>query len=107
MYPRIGPAIDTLDSLLAAGQAEAFDFAFIDADKPNYDGYYERCLRLLRPGGLVAIDNTLWSGAVSDDTNQKADTRALRALNDKLHGDPRVSISQLPVGDGLTLALKR
>ncbi len=104
---RIAPAIETLDALLADGQAGTFDFAFIDADKPNYDGYYERILKLLRPNGLLAIDNTLWSGQVADETVQDESTLALRALNSKLRDDPRVSLSVLPVGDGLTLALKR
>lgn len=104
---RIAPAVETLDSLLAAGEADAFDFAFIDADKSNYDAYYERCLQLVRPNGLIAIDNTLWYGKVADEAVQDEDTVALRNLNAKLHDDPRVSLSVLPIGDGLTLALKR
>jgi caffeoyl-CoA O-methyltransferase len=104
---RIGPALDTLDGLLAGGQAGAFDFVFIDADKPNYDAYYERALQLLRPNGLIAIDNTLWSGQVADETVQDESTVALRALNARLCGDERVTLSVLPIGDGLTLALKR
>ena len=104
---RLAPAMDTLDRLLADGQAGAYDFAFIDADKTGYDGYYERCLKLLRRGGLVAIDNVLWGGDVADPKKRSADTLALRALNRKLHHDARVSLSMLPVGDGLTLALKR
>ena len=104
---RIAPAMDTLDRLLAAGGTGAYDFAFIDADKTGYDGYYERCLRLLRTGGLIAIDNVLWGGDVADPKKRSADTLALRRLNDKLHRDERVSLSMLPVGDGLTLALKR
>lgn len=104
---RLGPAMETLDSLIAAGGAGQWDMAFIDADKANYDGYYERCLTLLRPGGLVLIDNVLWSGAVADPARTDADTTALRALNAKLHGDERVTLAMLPVGDGLTLALKR
>ena len=79
---------------------------FIDADKTGYDTYYEQALVLLRPGGLVAIDNVLWSGAVADPANQTADTLALRALNEKLHDDPRVEANMIPIGDGLTLALK-
>lgn len=104
---RIAPALDTLDGLLADGHAGTFDFAFIDADKPNYDSYYERILRLLRPNGLIAIDNTLWSGKVADETVKDESTVALRALNAKLRDDPRVTLSVLPIGDGVTLALKR
>ena len=104
---RIGPALETLDALIAAGEAGTFDFAFIDADKPNYDGYYERILQLLRPNGLIAIDNTLWSGQVADTDVQDTSTVALRALNEKLRDDARVALSVLPIGDGLTLALKR
>jgi len=105
---RLGPAIDGLDALLASGQAAgSYDFAFIDADKANYDGYYERALRLLKPGGLLLIDNVLWGGRVADLSVADADTAAIRALNVKIHADPRVDISLLPVADGLTLALKR
>jgi predicted O-methyltransferase YrrM len=104
---RIAPAMETLDRLLADGGADAYDFAFIDADKTGYDGYYERCLKLLRRGGLIAIDNVLWGGDVADPKKRSADTLALRALSKKLHHDERVSLSMLPVGDGLTLALKR
>ena len=104
---RIAPATETLDSLLAEGHAGTFDFAFIDADKPNYDGYYERILQLLRPNGLIAIDNTLWSGKVADKAAHDESTVALRVLNAKLCADPRVTLSVLPIGDGLTLALKR
>ena len=103
----VRPALQTLDALLAAGDAGSFDFAFIDADKPNYDAYYERCLTLLRPGGLVAVDNTLWNGAVSDETDQRETTRAIRALNVKLAADSRVTASLVPIGDGLYLARKR
>ncbi len=103
---QLAPALSTLDARLAAGEAGRYDFAFIDADKSSYDAYYERCLRLLRPGGLIAIDNTLWSGAVAR-PSQDADTAALQALNIKLHGDERVDLSLLPIGDGLTLARKR
>jgi len=99
-------ALETLDAQLAAGAAGQFDFAFIDADKTSYDAYYERCLQLLRVGGLIAIDNTLWSGSVARPA-QDADTAALQALNTKLHGDQRVDISLLHIGDGLTLARKR
>jgi predicted O-methyltransferase YrrM len=99
---RMGPALDTLRTLPVA----SFDYAFIDADKSNYDAYYERCLELIRPGGLIAIDNTLWDGKVADPSVNDADTAAIRALNAKLHGDTRVSLSFLPVADGLTLARK-
>jgi len=102
----LAPALQTLDAELAAGQAGAYDFAFIDADKTGYDAYYERALQLLRPGGLVAIDNTLWGGSVARPATSD-DTRALQALNDKLHRDERIDLSQLPIGDGLTLARKR
>ena len=101
------PALDTLDGLLADGHAEEFDMAFIDADKTNYANYYERCLRLLRVGGLMLFDNTLWSGAVADPHDHDADTVALRELNALLHADERVTQILLPVGDGLTLARKR
>jgi len=103
---KLAPALTTLDARLAAGAAGQYDFAFIDADKTGYDGYYERCLTLLRPGGLIAIDNVLWNGAVARVT-QDADTAALQALNAKLHRDERIDVSLLPIGDGLTLARKR
>ena len=102
----IGPAVETLDKLLAAGEAETFDFAFIDADKSNYDNYYERALQLVRPGGLITVDNVLWSGKVADPTIEDNRTNKIRALNQKLHLDDRVTLSMLPIGDGLTLALK-
>ncbi|MCG8427332.1 MAG: class I SAM-dependent methyltransferase [Chromatiales bacterium] len=104
---RIAPALDTLDALVDAGEVEAFDMAFIDADKTNYSNYYERCLMLLRPGGLLMFDNTLWSGAVADPDDQEEDTVALRTLNDRLYRDERVAISLVPIGDGLTLVRKR
>ena len=104
---RLGAAIGTLDTLISLRQTGRFDMAFIDADKGNYLAYYERCLELLRPGGLVVIDNTLWSGDVADPSKQEADTVALRALNDELHRDERVDIAMLSVGDGVTLARKR
>jgi predicted O-methyltransferase YrrM len=103
---RLAPAVDTLDSLIAEGQAGHFDFAFIDADKTNYDAYYERCLSLLRQGGLIAIDNVLWGGRVAYPAEDQ-DTVAIQTLNRKLLGDARVDLSMLPVGDGLTLARKR
>ena len=104
---RIAPALETLDALLATGQANTFDFAFIDADKSNYDNYYERSLQLIRQGGLIAIDNVLWSGQVADPTVQDTRTQAIRSLNDKLHQDDRISLSMLAIADGLTLALKK
>jgi caffeoyl-CoA O-methyltransferase len=104
---RLAPAAETLQALLADGREGTFDFAFIDADKEGYDRYYELALRLVRTGGLVAIDNTLWEGKVADPSATDADTEAIRALNAKLRTDERVTLSLLPVGDGLTLALKR
>ena len=104
---RIGPALDTLRSLLSEGQRGRFDFAFIDADKTNNDAYYECALDLLRPGGMIAVDNVLWSGRVLDAQSTEPDTLAVRAFNQKLLSDPRVSVSMVPIGDGLTLALKR
>lgn len=103
---RLGPALDTLDRLIADGESGGFDFAFIDADKENYDGYFERVLALLRPGGVIAVDNVLWSGRVADPGDDDADTRAIRAFNRKLHEDRRISLSLLPIADGLTLARK-
>jgi predicted O-methyltransferase YrrM len=102
----IAPALDTLDQLLAEGQAETFDFAFIDADKGNYDGYYERSLQLVRTGGLIAIDNVLWSGRVADSQTKESSTKKLRTLNEKLHKDQRIALSMVPIADGLTLAFK-
>jgi caffeoyl-CoA O-methyltransferase len=104
---RVKPAMETLNELLAQGLGGTFDFAFIDADKTNYEGYYERALQLLRTGGLIMVDNVLWSGRVLDASDQTADTVALRAFNKKLHADSRVSLSMIPLGDGVTLALKR
>jgi caffeoyl-CoA O-methyltransferase len=104
---RIAPALETLDKLLAEGEAGTFDFAFIDADKGNYEGYYERALQLIRPGGLIAIDNVLWYGQVADLQVQDNTTQAIRELNQKLHQDSRVTLSLVPIADGLTLALKR
>jgi caffeoyl-CoA O-methyltransferase len=104
---RLGPAVATLDQLLAEGAAGTIDFVFIDANKPDYDAYFERALRLLRPGGLIAIDNVLWGGAVADPAVDDEDTNAIRALNRKLAADERVSLSLVPIGDGLTLARKR
>jgi len=103
---RLAPAVKTLDALLESGEAGRFDFAFIDAGKSRYGDYYERCLKLLRRGGLIVADNTLWSGKVADANVQDEDTKALRAFNDALHRDGRVAVSLLPIGDGVTLALK-
>ena len=104
---RLAPAMETLDGLLAEGRAGTFDFVFIDADKEGYDAYYERALDLMRIGGLIALDNTLWDGKVVDPAVTDPDTAAIRALNTKLTGDERVTLSLVPVGDGLTLARKR
>jgi caffeoyl-CoA O-methyltransferase len=104
---RLRPALETLDALIAGGEGGRFDFAFIDADKANYANYFERALVLVRAGGLIAIDNVLWYGKVIDPEVQDADTRAIRAFNEKLHGDERVWLSMLPVRDGLTLACKK
>jgi predicted O-methyltransferase YrrM len=104
---RLNPAMETLTGLLAQGHGGRFDFVFIDADKTSYEGYYECALELLRPGGLIMVDNVLWSGRVLDASDQTADTVALRAFNEKLHADSRVSLSLIPLGDGVTLALKR
>jgi caffeoyl-CoA O-methyltransferase len=104
---RLKPALETLHELIAQRQHNRYDFAFIDADKANYEGYYECALELVRPGGLIAIDNVLWHGAVIDPEDNTADTLAIRAINKKLLGDSRVAISMLPISDGLTLACKR
>ena len=104
---RLAPAIETLDSLIAAGEAGAYDFAFIDAEKTEYADYYERVLELVRPGGLVAIDNVLWGGRVADPESNDGDTNAIRAFNEALKGDERVTLSMVPIADGLTLARKR
>ena len=104
---RIGPAVETLRCLVQGGGAGSFDLAFIDADKSNYLHYYELSLELLRIGGVVAVDNVLWSGSVADPSNQEEDTVAIRELNDRLKIDERVTVSMLPLGDGLTLARKR
>ncbi len=102
----VGPARRTLGRLLDSGQAETFDLAYVDADKPNYLEYYESCLSLLRPGGLLAVDNVLWGGSVINPRDTSADTRAIRALNEQVHGDERVVPSMVPIGDGLMLAYK-
>ncbi|BAU64029.1 O-methyltransferase family protein [Stanieria sp. NIES-3757] len=103
---RIAPALETLEQLIQQGQADTFDFAFIDADKRNYFHYYEYALQLVRPGGLIAIDNVLWSGRVADLQDTDKRTQAIRDFNQKLSQDPRVKISLLPIADGLTLAMK-
>lgn len=103
---RIGPATVTLDELIRSGKAGSFDFAFIDADKANYLTYFERALTLVRSGGLIAVDNTLWGGQVVEEAAQSAETLAIRQFNDCIARDARIHLSLLPVGDGLTLALK-
>ena len=102
----IAPASQTLQGFLDEGQQGTFDFAFIDADKGNYDTYYEQCLQLVRVGGLIAVDNVLWSGAVVNDDAQDPDTVALRAINKTLYSDHRIDISLVPIGDGITLLRK-
>ena len=104
---RIAPAAETLDHLLAAGGTNSFDFAFIDADKSSYPTYYEQVLQLVRPGGLIALDNVLWSGQVADPTVQDRRTNTLRALNEAIYNDDRVFVSLVPIADGLTLAMKK
>lgn len=103
----LAPARETLEARIAAGEAGRYDFAFIDADKTGYLDYYERLLTLLRPGGLIAVDNTLWDGAVADPADSSRDTVALREFNARLHRDERIDLSLVPIGDGLTLARKR
>jgi caffeoyl-CoA O-methyltransferase len=105
---RLAPALETLDLLIADGRAGEFDFAFIDADKVSYDEYFERLLELVRPGGLITVDNVLWSGRVIDpEHDDDADTIAIRRFNDKLRDDPRIAVSMVPIGDGLTIAMRR
>jgi caffeoyl-CoA O-methyltransferase len=104
---RLAPARETLHGLITQGQHHRFDFAFIDADKTGYEAYYECAIELIRPGGLIMVDNVLWSGRVADPAQNDRDTVALRAFNEKLHADSRVSLSMLPLSDGVTLALKR
>lgn len=104
---RLAPALETTASLLDAGEGLTFDFAFIDADKERYGDYYEAALKLLRPGGLIAVDNTLWNGRVAEEVARDADTLAIRAFNEQLKSDPHIDLSHVPIGDGLTLARKR
>ncbi len=103
---RIGPAVETLDRLIESGETNSFDFAFIDADKSNYDRYYEQALQLVRPGGVIAIDNVFWGGKVADAEITDNRTQIIRRLNKKIHEDKRVNLSVIPIGDGLTLAMK-
>lgn len=103
---RLAPALETLEQMRQAGEAGCFDFAFIDADKGNYQAYYEHLLDLIRPGGVIAVDNTLWSGRVADPSEEEPDTVAIREFNRMLAGDSRVMVSLVPIGDGLTLARK-
>ncbi|MEP6755190.1 MAG: class I SAM-dependent methyltransferase [Chthonomonadales bacterium] len=102
---RLAPATETMDALIADGQSGTYDFAFIDADKSNYDAYYERALKLVRKGGIISVDNTLWYGKVADDSVMDDDTVALRALNLKMSTDSRVTCSLVPIGDGYTICL--
>ena len=104
---RLAPALETLDALLAGGAAGTFDFAFIDASKRDYPDYHERIVQLLGSGGLAVYDNVLWDGGVIDESMTDEDTLGVRRLNDRLATDERVVVSMIPVGDGLTLALKR
>jgi predicted O-methyltransferase YrrM len=104
---RVGPALETLAALPSEPGFVAFDLAYIDADKTNYDAYYERCLELVRPGGLIALDNMLWGGSVADPSDQQDSTQAIRALNQKVGTDERVTVSLVPIGDGLLLARRR
>ncbi len=104
---RLAPARETLQQLVDTGEVNTFDFAFIDADKAGYSDYYELALQLVRPGGLIAIDNVLWGGDVANPAINNNQTKCIRAFNEKLHHDERVMLSMVPIGDGLTLALKR
>jgi predicted O-methyltransferase YrrM len=104
---RIAPAVETLDKLIAAGEGNSFDFVFIDADKSNYDRYYEQALQLVREGGIIAIDNVFWSGKVADAETTDNRTKIIRSLNAKIQQDERINLSVIPIGDGLTLAMKK
>jgi caffeoyl-CoA O-methyltransferase len=103
---RLGPAVDTLDAMIADGREGEFDFAFIDADKQNYGAYFDRCLGLLRRGGLIAVDNVLWSGKVADPATDDHDAKVIHAFNKRLRNDPRVTSCMIPIADGVTLAMK-
>lgn len=107
LFLRLAPAIETLDALISTGQAGSYDFAFIDADKVGYESYYERALELVRPGGVIAVDNTLWGGRPADPGETGPDTVAIRDFNRKVHGDRRIDLSVIPIGDGLTVIRKR
>ncbi len=104
---KLGPAVNTLDELIQQGQQDSFDFAFIDADKANYSAYYEKCLQLIAAGGVIAIDNVLWGGSVIDNERNDEDTKSIRNLNEFLSKDDRVYLSMVPIGDGLTLLVKK
>ncbi len=104
---RIGPAIESLDAMIAAGEAGSYDIAFIDADKNGYSDYYERCLELLRVGGLILIDNVLWAGRVADPENTTTTTVAMRKLTLRMQADERIEFSLIPLGDGVSMAVKR
>lgn len=104
---RLAPALETLDALIDNGETGRFDFAFIDADKENYTHYYERTLQLVRPGGVILVDNVLWNGSVVDESKQDVDTVAIRQFNEKLHHDDRIDLSMLPLADGITIARKK
>jgi len=104
---RLGPALATLDALLAGGQAGTFDFAYIDADKSNYSNYYDRIFDLVRPGGVITADNVFWHGEIADPDIHEPDMQAVRAFNRKLYDDPRILLSIVPLGDGLTVAYKK
>ncbi|MDD5203985.1 MAG: class I SAM-dependent methyltransferase [Desulfobacterales bacterium] len=104
---RLAPALHTLEELVTQGESGTFDFAFIDADKENYDGYYEGCLKLLRTGGVIAIDNVFWGGRVAERNIRDEATKAIRAINERIYMDERVDVSMIPIGDGLTLVRKR
>lgn len=104
---RLAPALESLQKMLDNREQNSFDFAFIDADKGNYLAYYEAALNLIRPGGLIGIDNVLWGGSVADPMDHRADTEAIREVNDFVAGDERVTVSMVPIGDGLTLVRKR
>jgi caffeoyl-CoA O-methyltransferase len=103
---RLGPALETLDALLASGRAGSFDMAFIDADKAGYCAYYDRAMELIRPGGVIVADNVLWHGQVADAADRDPETEFIRAFNRKLHDDPRIALTLVPLGDGLALACK-